>query len=489
MSQPEQRLALALIRSHFGDVPLKICTHLASGRLSFVQLGRASHLRVSQLQSGLVALVQHHVVRCAPLSALDPTLMYELDVQATLLRARFPRCLAHVAQRFGELGEHIVREVLLHGRIRLSHMMQNLRTALPSLSAGEIFAKFEELVSARMLARIVATAGSDQQYAIPAACRALGSGAKRPRDEPEDVSRKKVRLESGPASTDDDSDKGEYWRVDLRQINRGLRNEWIVTLFQQKIDAIAARIVRAMLARTLTNPLGSMTAYDIRVSLPELTEPLVQSYMMALCQDQSGLVLKTGDEYSINFAKCVALARRLAVEQYVSDRFGAPHARLFRVVNSFTHMGREQIARIAMVATFKETKIMLNQLFRAGLISVREVPKGPDRKPSNCHFLWSSNLDTAAADLLRTTLASMANLASRRHQEETTHARLLSKSQHLATADGEQPEDYRSNAEKQLAGKVSHGLDKLERAMLQVIIAIVLVRKLTHGTYRWMHWC
>ena len=64
-AQPEHRLALALIRSHFGDVPLKISSLLVSGRLSFIQLGRASHLRVSQARFGFVCLVFFVLAPCS----------------------------------------------------------------------------------------------------------------------------------------------------------------------------------------------------------------------------------------------------------------------------------------------------------------------------------------------------------------------------------------------------------------------------------------
>ena len=58
----------------------------------------------------------------------------------------------------------------------------------------------------------------------------------------------------------------------------------------------------------------------------------------------------------------------------------------------------------------------------------------------------------------------MANLYQRCQLEQTTHSRLLARSQHLETPD----EDYRSNAEKTLATKVTIGLERLEKTILQM---------------------
>ena len=57
IAQPEHRLALALVRAHFGDVPQRVCAVLTTSRLSFPSIVRQTHLRVPQVSTCVVCSV------------------------------------------------------------------------------------------------------------------------------------------------------------------------------------------------------------------------------------------------------------------------------------------------------------------------------------------------------------------------------------------------------------------------------------------------
>lgn len=470
MANPEHRLALAIIKRQFGDASERICTSLLLGKHVLHQIVQHSKLRLAQVQAVLISLIQHNLVTDT-VNSLNDQLIYILDVRKVLQRVRIPRYLALVQDTFGPLQKSILQLVFLHGRVRMSRIFDALQSADPTLSENVFSKEFESLVEHHIILRF---SKGDQidPFAAPRFVRPPAP-EKRKHSEDDAQQRKRARLESdadGPSATPDaaDPDQGVYWSVNVPQLNRMLRSQWIVTVVSQKIDESAGAVARILASPFPTaGSIISLTADQLVMKLPAMAPALVRSYASVLAQDQSGLISKRDDVYMVDTNRAMGLCRTLSLEQYVTNRFGSPHARLFRLLNSMKHVEREQITRLGMVGSFKDTKIMLNQLFRAGLVTTQEIPKQTDRTPSHCHYVWSSNVAAACSELTLTTIASMANLYCRHALEQHTHARLLSKSQHVGRGGGE-IEDYRTAAEKALAAKVSRGLDKLDRAILQM---------------------
>ena len=81
----------------------------------------------------------------------------------------------------------------------------------------------------------------------------------------------------------------------------------------------------------------------------------------------------------IDVDRVTELTREEVVQKTVSTRFGAKSFRLFNLLKSAKHLEQKQICEKAMVAQFKDTKILLNQLFHAKFITiqVREAPPAP----------------------------------------------------------------------------------------------------------------
>ena len=140
-------LSLRVIEQHFGDVTAHVASqlvaHPASSLRSLIQYIRlhshtspATHvysklyarsmpsmmLNVEMIRKALIILQQQN---CLQMSQLNnehdeaKPLLYSLDMDMVINRLRFPKFIQISYQKHGKIGELIMEEVLLHGRVQL----------------------------------------------------------------------------------------------------------------------------------------------------------------------------------------------------------------------------------------------------------------------------------------------------------------------------------------------------------------------------------
>eukprot|EP00050_Salpingoeca_kvevrii_P014400 m.35820 g.35820 ORF g.35820 m.35820 type:complete len:327 (+) comp5740_c0_seq1:569-1549(+) len=198
-----------------------------------------------------------------------------------------------------------------------------------------------------------------------------------------------------------------------------------------------------------------------------MPESKLAAALSQLCSDPFRPMYKIGSEqggmYKVDPNQIIAVLRTEHVASVVQEKLGNDSARIFRMLLEKKHLEQKQVQTLAIVGQPKETKKLLNQLFRAHFIFLREIPKQVDRAPSRCIFLWGAELERAIAAVLSSCYRAQANLIARRRMIEQRLAELQSKS-HLL-------EDL-----TQVRAKLFAGIERLQLAGLQIERQIMLLR-------------
>ena len=146
----EKKLALRIIEEHFGNIPRFIAHQLLlhpSSSLktilgysirttpstnSFSSLSTTSTALIASpgnitremVKKALVVLLQHNCLHVITVEETDeaPVFLYKLHISNVLLRIRFPKIIRLAERRYGAVGEVVMAEVLLHGRLQLSQI-------------------------------------------------------------------------------------------------------------------------------------------------------------------------------------------------------------------------------------------------------------------------------------------------------------------------------------------------------------------------------
>eukprot|EP00042_Codosiga_hollandica_P023421 m.92785 g.92785 ORF g.92785 m.92785 type:complete len:489 (+) comp51176_c0_seq3:26-1492(+) len=457
--------------SVFGSVVQDVVgTLFRPGRHTLQSLSRALS-KGAMVKESLIVLLQHNLIKATETE--DGTVFYDVNVQDLLWRGRIPRYLQVVERKFDQLGAEIIEFLFSHGRARLSHIRRGLLGA-DSQSDLALQRKFTELLDARLVVRMIVYSSEDDRsliteadlYSLPAECRALflsDAGVKRKR-----------RDSNEPQLADEENDDATiYWRVNVDAINRLLRNEWIVKCLASRLDKRAAQITQLILdlapseSPTHTGPVSYFQLANKLQGV--MATSMIKEYLDVLTCDSRGVVIRCseaqGGEFQIDISKATALARELVIEKIILEKFGDCCHRLYHLLVLNPNMEQKQLSEKALVASFKETKSALNELFRAGFIQLQELPKPGDRSATaKNYFFWTVNPEVVLANTLDRLYRTTANLNSRAEHEKLAHARLLRQhvdvsEEYLETA---RPDRIREKQSLALSlGKVQKALDAL----------------------------
>ncbi|KAJ6164347.1 RNA polymerase III Rpc82 C -terminal [Penicillium chermesinum] len=138
MSQHAVELCTLLIEDHFGELFARIFSTLQRyERLSLPRLKFYSHLSDRQLQNGLTAMIQHHLV--FHFTSLDDGFTYyEANPHAAYYLVRSGKILHLVADRLGDYAAQIMETVMYLGHASVAHLetMPELQAQIPSHTNG-----------------------------------------------------------------------------------------------------------------------------------------------------------------------------------------------------------------------------------------------------------------------------------------------------------------------------------------------------------------
>ncbi|XP_053823170.1 DNA-directed RNA polymerase III subunit RPC3-like isoform X2 [Vidua chalybeata] len=455
MTQAELRLCSLLLRENFGEIVEKVGNSLLrTGPRPLRLLVGDTGLLPDQVKKALCVLLQHGLARYEP----QPrgAVEYEARGERVLRILRYPRYIYTAKTLYGDPGELLVEELLLHGHLPMSSAVARVADRLTetmedgkSMDLSEVSATFVRLADTHFIQRCAAPpaappeAQAKDRFVVPR-LGLVGKGKRRHScDEEEEGEHKAKRQKQEGGSSEPPPDDGIYWQVNLERFHQHFRDQALVSAVASRMDQTSSEVVRTMLRMSeVTTASGAshtqpLSSNEIFRSLPagyNISKAVLDQYLALLADDPLEFVGKSGDSgggtYTVNLHKALVSLATATLESIVEERFGSRCARIFRLLLRKKHLEQKQVEDFAMIPA-KEAKDMLYRMLSENLVALQEIPKTPDHAPSRTFYLYTVNVMAAARMLLHRCYKSVANLMERRHHEMRENKRLLEKSQRV----------------------------------------------------------
>ncbi|XP_041259968.1 DNA-directed RNA polymerase III subunit RPC3 isoform X2 [Onychostruthus taczanowskii] len=430
MTQAELRLCSLLLQEHFGEIVEKVGNSLLrTGPRPLRLLVGDTGLLPDQVKKALCVLIQHGLARyeAQPRGPVE----YEARRRRVLRLLRYPRYIYTAKALYGDPGELLVEELLLHGQLPMSSAVARVADRLTetmedgkSMDYAEVSNTFVRLADTHFIQRCPtapeaprnaeapALIAAQEPYAVPRVC--LGGKGKRRHscDEEEEGEHKAKRQKQEGGSSEAPPDDGIYWQVNLERFHQHFRDQALVSAVASRMDQTSSEVVRTMLRMSeVTTASGAshtqpLSSNEIFRSLPagyNIGKQVLDQYLALLADDPLEFVGKSGDSgggtYTVNLHKALVSLATATLESIVEERFGSRCARIFRLLLRKKHLEQKQVEDFAMIPA-KEAKDMLYRMLSENLVTLQEIPKTPDHAPSRTFYLYTVNMMAAARMLL-----------------------------------------------------------------------------------------
>ncbi|NXU45109.1 RPC3 polymerase, partial [Drymodes brunneopygia] len=481
MTQAELRLCSLLLQEHFGEIVEKVGNSLLrTGPRPLRLLVGDTGLLPDQVKKALCVLIQHNLARyeAQPRGSVE----YEAQSERILRILRYPRYIYTAKTLYGDPGELLVEELLLHGHLPMSRAVARVADRLTetmedgkTMDYTEVSSTFVRLADTHFIQRCPMVPESPRSakaqpppapalviaekdmYVVPR-LSLIGKGKRRHLcDEEEEGEHKAKRQKQEGGSSETPPDDGIYWQVNLERFHQHFRDQALVGAVASRMDQTSSEVVRTMLRMSeVTTASGAshtqpLSSNEIFRSLPagyNIGKQVLDQYLALLADDPLEFVGKAGDSgggtYTISILWGELGVTRgprasrappgpflhLSLIPLLPHRFGSRCARIFRLLLRKKHLEQKQVEDFAMIPA-KEAKDMLYKMLSENLVSLQEIPKTPDHAPSRTFYLYTVNVMAAARMLLHRCYKSVANLVERRQHEMRENKRLLEKSQRV----------------------------------------------------------
>ncbi|NWX66171.1 RPC3 polymerase, partial [Promerops cafer] len=474
MTQAELRLCSLLLREHFGEIVEKVGNSLLrTGPRPLRLLVGDTGLLPDQVKKALCVLIQHNLVRyeVQPRGSVE----YEARSERILRILRYPRYIYTAKTLYGDPGELLVEELLLHGHLPMSCAVARVADRLTetmedgkTMDYTEVSSTFVRLADTHFIQRCPTVPESPQStkappppapalaiaekdmYVVPR-LSLVGKGKRRHScDEEEEGEHKAKRQKQEGGSSETPPDDGIYWQVNLERFHQHFRDQALVSAVASRMDQTSSEVVRTMLRMSeVTTASGAshtqpLSSNEIFRSLPagyNIGKQVLDQYLALLADDPLEFVGKSGDSGGGTYTVSILCGTQSLLGSpgpflhpslipLLLHRFGSRCARIFRLLLRKKHLEQKQVEDFAMIPA-KEAKDMLYRMLSENLVSLQEIPKTPDHAPSRTFYLYTVNVMAAARMLLHRCYKSVANLMERRQHEMRENKRLLEKSQRV----------------------------------------------------------
>jgi DNA-directed RNA polymerase III subunit RPC3 len=284
------------------------------------------------------------------------------------------------------------------------------------------------------------------------------------------------------------------WRFGVTQLLRDLRHKACIRFAKENINAVAGVIVEAMLQHSSPRerekdeptsfPVSARDLFDmesVKKALPsEANNPwrLLLNYIMVMCRDKSGMVMKVaqeafdptqarpgdGGQYVVHMQKIIEFLQQATTHAYVQDKYGVASARIVRLLMEKRQLEQKTIGELALLPS-NDARHRLYELYTDKLLKVQEIPKRADHNPAFTFFCWSVDVPQMHTRLAERVQDSLCRLRRRRKFEAEENKELIARSEQLVEANDLDKFD-----------KLSRSLDRLDRAIIHLDGMLMLYR-------------
>ncbi|XP_062367698.1 DNA-directed RNA polymerase III subunit RPC3 isoform X2 [Cinclus cinclus] len=271
MTQAELRLCSLLLQEHFGEIVEKVGNSLLrTGPRPLRLLVGDTGLLPDQVKKALCVLIQHNLVRyeVQPRGCVE----YEARSERILRILRYPRYIYTAKTLYGDPGELLVEELLLHGLLPMSFAVSRVADRLTetmedgkTMDYTEVSSTFVRLADTHFIQRCPIVPESPQNtkappppapalaiaekdmYVVPR-LSLVGKGKRRNScDEEEEGEYKAKRQKQERGSSETPPDDGIYWQVNLERFHQHFRDQALVSAVASRMDQTSSEVVRTML--------------------------------------------------------------------------------------------------------------------------------------------------------------------------------------------------------------------------------------------------
>ncbi|KAK1934243.1 DNA-directed RNA polymerase III subunit RPC3 [Phytophthora citrophthora] len=284
------------------------------------------------------------------------------------------------------------------------------------------------------------------------------------------------------------------WRFGVTQLLRDLRHKACIRFATENINAVAGVIVAAMLQHSAPRerekdeptsaPVSARDLFDmesVKKALPsEANNPwrLLLNYIMVMCRDKSGMVMKVaqeafdptqsrpgdGGQYVVHMQKIVEFLQQATTHAYIQDKYGVASARIVRLLMEKRQLEQKTIGELALLPS-NDARHRLYELYTDKLLKMQEIPKRADHNPAFTFFCWSVDVPQMQARITERVQDSLCRLRRRRKFEAEENKELIARSEQLVEANDLDKFD-----------KLSRSLDRLDRATIHLDGMLMLYR-------------
>lgn len=357
MTQAELRLCSLLLQEHFGEIVEKVGNSLLrTGPRPLRLLVGDTGLLMDQVKKALCVLIQHSLVRyeVQPRGSVE----YEAQSERILRILRYPRYIYTAKTLYGDPGELLVEELLLHGHLPMSCAVARVTDRLTetmedgkTMDYTEVSSTFVRLADTHFIQRCPMVPESPQSakeppppapalviaekdmYLVPR-LSLVGKGKRRHScDEEEEGEHKAKRQKQEGGSSETPPDDGIYWQVNLERFHQHFRDQALVSAVASRMDQTSSEVVRTMLRMSeVTTASGAshtqpLSSNEIFRSLPagyNIGKQVLDQYLALLADDPLEFVGKSGDSgggtYTVNLHKALVSLATATLESIVEER-------------------------------------------------------------------------------------------------------------------------------------------------------------------------
>ncbi|CAI5742697.1 unnamed protein product [Hyaloperonospora brassicae] len=296
----------------------------------------------------------------------------------------------------------------------------------------------------------------------------------------------------GPGAHTDE--RSLVWRFGATQLLRDLRHKACIRFATENVNAVAGAIVAAMLQHSspherekdeLTSfPVSARDLFgmeSVKKALPsEANNPwrLLLNYMMVMCRDKSGMVMKVaheafdstqaragdGGRYVVHMQKIVELLQQATTHAYIQDKYGVASARIVRLLLEKRQLEQKTIGELALLPS-NDARHRLYEMYTDKLLKLQEISKRADHNPAFTFFCWSVDVPKMQGRITDRVQDSLCRLRRRRKFEAEENKELIARSEQLVEANDLAKFD-----------KLSRSLDRLDRAVIHLDGMLMLYR-------------
>ncbi|KAF9072978.1 RNA polymerase III subunit RPC82 helix-turn-helix domain-containing protein [Rhodocollybia butyracea] len=482
-------LCVEIISTHFGSLTAKVAQILLNrGRLTVPQLVRFTSLKPRIVRNILLILIQQNIVWHAK-SETDGSgdEILELNADECLMRLRFGTFVYQAEELFGVAGGEIVQLILDHGKLTPPQILQRLN---PNEGKSPIVYSqaLHKLVTLRYLkpstvSSHISPRDKRMQYEAEEKAKISGFPTSKQLREAKEIADGRLKVEAEEAekiglkrkaktqlpltkkrkttsaAEEEDMvvDESVHFRVNFDKFNIHSRNALIEKTVQERYNAGAALVMRAILNITE----GSQTSVtDVRsepISISNIvlhlsSEEDEETLISGLIQPSSrlmssGTCIKEylgllsnadnptpagragaflelsskgggggGGKVLVLFDIIARRLRRQVLESVARERHGAEGVRVLRLLMDTGKLDEKQISKMAMMPQ-KDVRPLLAGLSASSLVSTVEVPRSADRNPTRTIYLWQVDVPKAFSHILNVLYKTLYNISARRRAQ------------------------------------------------------------------------